>query len=175
MSKTVRRCLISAFVLVYIYAVGVSLLPKSICQKALIKPVRPFISLCALQQNFVTYAPNPWSNSLTLDAAVRFDDGSCSVWHYPRVETYSGTERIVKDRYRRLLYRSLHQEKMLWPGFARYVARVNDSPQRHPVSVQLVKHLTPVLLPLPGANAEQRVPTQDVCLFTYAVKAADLL
>jgi hypothetical protein len=175
MFKSKRHWLISALIITYIYSVALCLLPNSAAQKALIKPVRPIINLFAWQQNFVTYAPNPWSHSLTMDATVRFNDGTCTVWHYPRVETFSGTERIVKDRYRRLLYRSLHSEKMLWPGFAKYVARLSDSNNRHPISVELVKHQTPVMFPQPGGNAGQHGLTQDVSLFTYAVQPADLV
>lgn len=173
--KIDRRHMISAFILLYLYSVGLCLCHKSLWQQKLIAPVRPLVCLLSLQQNYETYAPNPWSSTMQLDADITFNDGTTAVWRYPRVEAMCGMERIIKDRYRRLLYKSLYQRKQLWPGFSRYVARINDTSERHPVTVQLVKHTTPVLLPAPGTHEAPQAGTTDTVLFTYAVQKQDLV
>ena len=61
----------------------------------------------------------------------------------------------------------------LWPDAARYVARINDDPMHHSVSVKLFRYCEDIQLPgaKPAANSETIKPED---FFTYEVKPGDL-
>ena len=168
-----RHLLISAFLLCYIYAVGLTLCPRSIWKDHLQAPVRPALRYLGLWQNYVTFAPAPVSKSIALDAVVRYADGTTKIWNYPRAEDEKGLDRFVKDKYRRLLYTHFLVDQRLWPAIARFAARQCDTPEKHPVAVDLVKHITPVP-PLGSQAGSASAATQHETMYTCLISPDDL-
>jgi hypothetical protein len=167
----------SAFVLFYLYALGFWLLPPSSVRERFLKPIKPLIEYCGLWQTYVVFAPNPRTINSDLEARISFSDGSTEVWKYPRVESYGLVERISQERFRKFGYDHLNEDKgaVLRPDLARYVARLYDSPTRHPVLVKLVRHWAVIPPPEEGIGKPLPPHLRFQVFLIYQVRPADLL
>lgn len=170
------RLFANIFILVYLYCIGFWLCPETPWRTALLSPVAPTILYLGLWQQYRVFAPVRTFN-VFFDAEVTFDDGSKSTWHYPRIEKMGFWDKIRNERFRKLANDNLnwHSNRMLWPDFARYVARQSrdSAAGKRPVIVNLVRHYQDIpppyhgqFLPLP--------PYESEVFFSYIVRPEDL-
>lgn len=134
-----RRAIISLFILFYMTAVVLWILPWSRTREALIKPFTDQIYFTGVWQGFAVFAPDPRKVNYRIYATIEFDDGTETVWHYPAMEKLGFFERFLKEHYRKFGNDCLNSTELLWPDFARYVARKHDGTNRHPRSVALTR------------------------------------
>jgi len=173
--SSIRKPIISAFLVCYIFCIGIWLLPPSAVRNKFLEPVAPLISYLGLWQSYAVFA-YPRKTNLDLQAVVFYKDGSTSTWQYPRVDQLGLFERSLKERYRKFGYEHLNVDKdaVLRPSFCRFVARLNNIGGRTPQTIILVRHWAPI--PLPENSIGLPLPTHDrqTNFFSYQVQPGDL-
>lgn len=83
-------------------------------------------------------------------------------------------ERYCKEHYRKYGNDCLNESQLLWPDFARFVARLNDEQTKHPVTVALTRtsaDVPPIEEGLGKPNPEQK---KQYRFFLYRVVPEDL-
>src|SRR5258708_3352487 len=93
-SLLLRKSLISALVIAYLFVMAYELFPTLPLRKQLFAPLRPAIEYAGLWQNFAVFVPNPRKNNTYLDAVVAYADGTSVVWNYPRMEQLGLFQRM---------------------------------------------------------------------------------
>jgi len=78
-----KRYVINAFVVFFLFSTIIWNLPKSRLRTVLLKPVRRAMVLLGMEQNFVTFAPNPPTRETSLHAVITYDDGTAAAWNFP--------------------------------------------------------------------------------------------
>jgi hypothetical protein len=174
--ERMRIPVISTFLIFYIYGITLWLLLPSPRRDAILKPVEPLITYTGLWQGWTMFSPDPRMVNLDLDAIITYSDGTTTVWQYPRVDKLAFFEKMLKERYRKFGYDHLNwaAEKILWPDFARWVARINNSGGPTPVKVQLERHWAHVPPPEKGIGNPLPPHANQYLFFTYEVKPEDL-
>lgn len=171
-----HKIIISVFICFYFYAVGLWLMAPSLIRDGMVQPIEPFILYTGLWQSYNIFSPDPRAVNLDLEALITFPDNSTLVWQYPRMERLGLFERAQKERFRKYGYDHLNQdsESILWPDFARYVARRFDKPNHRPVLVKLVRHWC--LIPSPKDGIHNLLPPHSnrYTFLTYPVSPSDL-
>lgn len=171
-----RKVVISTFIALYIIGAGLWLLCPSPRRDDLLRPMEPVILFSGLWQAYTMFCPNPRDVNLTIEAHLTYADGTKKIWHYPQMEKLNYFERMYKERYRKYGYDHLNwdAEKVLWPDFARYIARINSSPSMSVSSIDLVRRWSVI----PPANIGMGKPAppldKEYKFFTYQVKDGDL-
>ena len=171
-----RKIMISLFVVMYICAIGLWLLPDSETKETLIAPLEPFILYTGLWQTYTVFAPNPRNFNLDLQATIVYRDGSSSVWKYPRMEQMGLLERMEKERFRKYGYDNLNSadNRVLWPDFARYVARLNRRDGNQPALITLERNWADIAAPAVGMGKPLPAHDHHRRFFTYTVVRGDL-
>lgn len=163
------------FIVSYLYCIGFWLCPDSGWRSVVLEPVSQAVSYLGLWQQYRVFAPVRRFN-VYFDAEVAFEDGSKSLWHYPRPEKMGFWDKIRNERFRKLANDNLNwrSQNILWPDFARYVVRqVQASSGKKPVFVSLIRNFQDIpppylgqLLPMP--------PYESEVFFEYIVLPEDL-
>jgi hypothetical protein len=169
----VKHIAISAFLLFHIVAITCWCIPfDSALIREIRDSVRPYMLWSGLFQSWDPFAPVPRSVNLYVEAVVIFKDGHTHTWKFPRMERLSFTERYYKERYRKFV-ENLAQDShsALWPDVARYIARLNNSPNP-PQIVMLIRYWSEIV---PQADGSYHPgPERAHIFFTYEVKPEDL-
>jgi hypothetical protein len=78
--------------------------------------VRPYFIWSGLFQSWDMFSPDPKRVNSYLEAIVIYEDGTSTLWSFPRMELLSGNERYVKERYRKF-EENLQNDQYsgLWP------------------------------------------------------------
>jgi hypothetical protein len=141
---TARRTVISAGLVTYLFFIGFYCSPHGKFRDYMLRPVFFAIEYCGLWQDWQMFSPDPDTRNLYLTAVIWFDDKTSVEYKFPRMEQMSLTEKFVRERWRKFGQDNLSNTdlKFMWPPFCRYLARLHDSPKRHPVSVELCKHIS---------------------------------
>lgn len=170
------KCTVSAGVIFYAYAVGLYMIPDNPSRSRLLAPLRALICYTGLWQSYVVFSPNPRPTNLDISAEIRYDDGSVSVWRYPRMDQMSQLERLQKERYRKYGMEHLNNDKeaLLRPDFARYLARLHKSDARQPVEIKLVRNWANIPPPQQGLGRPLPPHLNHYAFYTYSVKKSDL-
>lgn len=173
----IYKCTVTAGILAYAWAVLLWMIPDNPSRNRLIQPLRPIVMYLGLWQSFVVFSPNPRPYNLSVTAEIKYDDGSVSTWHYPRMDQLSYFDRIQKERYRKygLEHLAADKDKYLRPDFARYLARMHATPGKHPVEISLIRHWVQILPPAQGMGKQLAPHLRHYTFFTYKVKEGDLV
>ena len=131
------------------------------------------MNLSGLTQGWSLFAPNPTNSNCRLTAQIQHQGGSTNTWKFPMPQDYGYSYFLERDRKWANDNVRLDRNSALWPDAARYVARINDDPMHHSVSVKLFRYCEDIQLPgaKPAANSETIKPED---FFTYEVKPGDL-
>jgi hypothetical protein len=174
---TRRHALISGFILFHCVAIACYALPIDSLLVGDIKDLlRPYLSSVGLIQNWAMFAPEPLSLNVYVEAQITYRSGRTVEWMFPRPQDFGYAERYLKERQRKFVSDALRLDvyAALWPGAARYVARLNNTdPTNPPVAVKFIRHWSKILLPEPGQPHKQE-PEHSYAFFTYAVTPEDL-
>ncbi len=169
-----QRFVITGFVLFHLLGMFCWALPIDLpLIQALKNFLHPYFSLCNLDQTWNMFAPDPLvANSYEL-AQITFEDGSLSIWSFPRMEDLSLLDRYKKERYRKFtndwLWREQHSE--LWPDTAHYIAREASKSLKRPSSIRLIRYSSAI--PSPG-SPKTALRWKQYIVFNYQVDESDL-
>jgi hypothetical protein len=135
------RAFINAFIILHVYIIVIWGLPSSRFRYVMTQPVQSYVLQTGLWQSWDMFSPEPLSLNFTVEAHIRFRDGSTNVWEFPRMEKLGIWERFQKERYRKWRER-IRQDSygIAWNDTARFVARLHNNPANPPVKVTLVRH-----------------------------------
>jgi hypothetical protein len=148
-SIMLSRIVVHAFVILYIFVVGLWLVYPCPLRAVLLRPFAATVDYIGLWQGWGVFSPNIRKCNVTLDANVYYDDGSKIVWQYPRIDQMPLLDKLYKERYRKFGYDHLNWESdnYLWPRFAEYVAGLNAKPGKRVVAVEFNRHWRNILTP----------------------------
>ncbi len=168
------RFVISLFIIFYISAITLWILPWSRAKQILLEPVSDQIYFMGAWQGFGVFAPDPRTNNIRIHATITYDDGTSTIWHYPSMEKLGFLERYCREHYRKFGNDCLNSTELLWRDFARFVARKHDRKNKHPLTVSLTRtwsETPPIEEGLGKPNPEQ---SNKYRFYLYRVAAEDL-
>ena len=178
--EKVRKPVLSVLIAYVVYAFFLMAWPTNPyfdAKVVFLRPVsRPFYYF-SLYNEFKLYAPEPPRQNTAIIFRVRFDDESSNYWVYPRDKLAPWDGEHSFDRYLDMYFfwSKGSLVRKCRPAFARYVARQNDSPSRHPIQVDLIERVRPIPVPEQGIGNLYGPIVQDIEFFSYRVKKEDLL
>ena len=173
---TNKQRLISALILFYIYCAVLLAWPTSAPWKAeLLRPILPVVNFVGAYHDLNLFG-NPPRQSQRIAFEVFFSDETSSDWRFPRqkLSPEDSADAYVRYVTNYLVRTRVTKASVVWPDLARYIARQNDSPQRHPVRI-CFKMLS-VKTPPPEQGMGQPLKEFDEFeeIFVYDVAAGDL-
>ena len=135
--------------------------------------VRPYFLWAGLFQSWDMFAPNPKRANTYIEAELRYQDGSRKTWTFPRLEEMSLREKFLKERYRKYAD-SLQRDELddLWPDAARYIARLNSTPENPVKTVILIQRYSFMVRGSDGSYVPE--PWESHVLLGYGVRPEDL-
>ncbi len=173
-----RRLFIHCFIVWHLLAIGLWSLPDSPLQARLVQPFRAYLLWTGLWQGWSMFAPDPLRINIDLDATIAFQDGTHAQWIFPRMERLGIFERYQKERYRKWRERIREDASALvWPDTARFIARLQHTPDHIPVHVTLTRHWSDIIFPERGTYLPRLWPAQldhSYNFFQYDVSPSDL-
>jgi len=96
---TARRLVISAFLIVHLFAVMVINLPASALRQRLIDPVALYLVPIGLDQGWGMFAPNPVMHPMTLEVMTVDKDGIQRTFVFPKMTDFSIWEAMPRVRH----------------------------------------------------------------------------
>ena len=139
------------------------------CKNAL----RPYFLWSGLFQSWDMFSPLPKATNAYMEALVLYQDGSTTMWSFPRMEQLSLTDRYSKERYRKFVETVLvDSSSPLWPDVARYVARLPEIRAGRPKKIMLVVKWSDIVTNPDGTFT--RAPWDEHVFYSYDVKPEDL-
>jgi hypothetical protein len=139
------------------------------CKNAL----RPYFLWSGLFQSWDMFSPLPKATNAYMEALVLYQDGSTTMWSFPRMEQLSLTDRYSKERYRKFVETVLvDSSSPLWPDVARYVARLPEIRAGGPQKIMLVVKWSDIVTNPDGTFT--RAPWDEHVFYSYDVKPEDL-
>jgi hypothetical protein len=186
------RIVVSVFVCWHVFAVAIYNLPNgNPLVNQFLNPVMYYIVGAQVLQGWNMFAPNPYGSSGYIagaEADITYANGEHRIWRFPQpsnmpADRYgqpimrNGQEvhdiwlAYNKERWRKYLEVIDNSScDYLWPGMARYAARMNnDEPGNPPTTVQLFKYSGTVV----GPGQDQPPPTRYL-FTTVAIDPGDL-
>ena len=168
-ASDIGRVLISAFLIVTLFAMLALNLPSSEIRRWVSYVGRPFAKVTSLEQAWTVFAPDPRNIRLLVSGRVTFADGTTTMW--------PGIDRgdPFFDQYRTHHWLKwaewIGQDPFagLWRSAAGWVAREYATPAHRPVRVTLIRRWRPI--PPPG---QPNPPWQTQEYYTLNVTATDL-
>ena len=137
--------------------------------------IRPYLLYTGLFQKWDMFAPDPSKVNHYVAGVVTYQDGSTSVWTFPRMENLGYIDKYFKERYRKYAndFLNLDVYSGLWPDAARYIARQNNRPSNPPIVVDLVRHWS--MVPPPDSGEDPSLARwNQYQFFRYIVREGDL-
>lgn len=169
-----KRLLINIFLMFHIFAISVWALPYN--TSFLFKTrqtIAPYMQWSGLIQGWKLYAPDPQSMNAFVTAEIIYRDGQKKIYKLPMPQDYGYYRRYFMDR--RSMWAidnlRLNVNSILWPDAARYIARLNSSPENPPTSITLVRHWSYIQPP----NSGRTETWSEEAFFKYSVQPGDLL
>jgi hypothetical protein len=165
---------INIFLLFHIPAIACWALPTNdtfvlTCRNA----IRPYMVWSGLFQSWDMFSPVPKVTNAYMEAVVVYNDGSTSMWGFPRMDLLSATEKYSQERYRKFVEVLLDEGNSgLWPDVARYVARMPDIRAHDPQKILLVVRFSDIVAHDDGTFT--RAPWDAHVFYSYDVKPEDL-
>lgn len=173
-----RRALINAFIVAYVVLLSLTLMPGSWAwRNAVLRMFNPIILYAGLWQNYSVFSPNVRDINLHIEAIVTYQDGTQIVWPFPRMERLPLFHRIYLERYRKFGHDHLNwdHERVLWPDFARFVARrMNDRGDNKPREIVLKRYWQRIPPPQVGLGRPAPEHINAYEFYRYNVRPEDL-
>jgi hypothetical protein len=172
--QTAKRIAINIFLLFHIVAIASWCLPEDNALVGLCRyMVKPYFVWSGLFQSWDMFAPTPKAANTQVEAVVVYKDGSRKTWAFPRMEQLGLTERYYKERYRKY-EENLHREEVdaLLPDAARYIARLNSTPEAPVKTVMLIYKWSFITPRADGSYVPE--PWEQHILLGYGVRPEDL-
>lgn len=182
LSESVKKVLISTFVLLHLTAVATSALPpsESAMRRQILGLFDPYLNGLALAQQWGMFAPHPPLDNFDVIATVTFRDGRVIQWVFPRMQDLGLVSRYQKERFRKWReYVRCDGSSVIWPDAAVWVARRCFADSRNPpLSVRLTRSWTEI--PQPSGGLGRHVVSypwahiHSYVFFTYDLTDEDL-
>ncbi len=148
-SSRIGRLVISLGILVVLGTVLTWNLPSSELAIRTQPPFQRVLYATGLDQNWSVFAPDPPRAEVDFQARIAYNDGTERLWEVPTGDPVLG----AYWDYRWLKWGEIVSagiDARLWLPAARWIARQETDAGRHPVTVTLFRHITP--LPLGGTK-----------------------
>ena len=169
---TVRRLLISAFLMIHLSATLLWVLPACPLRQRTISLVSYYLLPLGLWQYWTMFSPDPVRDTWTLEGEVVDAKGLRAVFTFPRLADYTVIQGIPRFRHSKYAA-NLSADDYVFPRefAARHVVRQLHLPaDAYPVEVQLVYQVRPT--PPPGHPVDLMTPTQRSPFATYHFASA---
>lgn len=136
-------------------------------------PLQFYLLTTGFWQYWDMFSPNPASVDMYADAMVYYQDGTKTLYRYPRIFDLSLGQKFLKERWRKFFERAGSSDfRYLWPVFGQRVALMNfDDPKNPPVKIELHRH--EMVINPPGEPVNHSY--SDEIYYTYFVNQAQLL
>jgi hypothetical protein len=164
---TVRRLLISAFLVVHIGATVLWVLPECFLRQRTIHAVSCYILPLGLWQYWTMFAPDPVRDTFVLEAEVVDAKGLRAVFAFPKLADYTTLQGIPRFRHSKLAA-NLMMENTTVPRrcAARHALRkLNVPADAFPVDVELVYQVRTT--PPPGEPVDPMTPMRRSPIATF--------
>jgi len=108
----------------------------------LTSPLQYYDEFFGWWQYWDMFAPNPADTDIWCDAVITYQNGTQSVYQYPRMYLLSNWDKYFSERYRKFYERvNPDSGQEIWPFFAQCIALKNyHDASNPPVEVQLRRH-----------------------------------
>lgn len=164
---TVRRGLISAFLVVHLSATLLWVVPECPIRQRTIGTVSCYIMPLGLWQFWTMFSPDPMRDTFTLEAEVVDAKGIRALFQFPKLADYSAWQGIPRFRHSKyavnLMVDSLEPAREF---AARHAVRQLHLPSgAFPVEVQLIYQVRPPQPP--GEAIDLMTPTRRTPFATY--------
>jgi hypothetical protein len=169
-----KRIVINIFLLFHIVAIACWCIPADNALVGLCKNlVKPYFIWSGLYQSWDMFAPIPKAANTYVEAIVVYKDGSRKTWPFPRMEELGIKEKYFKERYRKFA-ENLQRDEIdaLLPDAARYIARMNSTPEAKVKTVILVYKWSFIVPRADGSYVPE--PWEQHILLGYGVRPEDL-
>jgi hypothetical protein len=174
-----RKPLISVLIIYLVYCLWLMAWPFDKyfdARRKFLRPVGQLFAFVGLDVEYKLYAPDPPQSVSLFLFQVFFNDGTSTYWAFPRDKLAPWDPPGSFNRYVHMflywgtgkLYRKSR------PDLARYIARENDSPNRHPIQIDFIEKAGLIPIPEQGIGKPLVQPTQDQKFFSYKVQERDL-
>ena len=159
-----RRLVTSAFIVLTLLAIGVSIMPSSEVKSEALTVARPYLGVTGLDQSWGVFSPDPRRYTSSVRTIVERADGTTAVIGHP---DGAGLAEYWDYR-RRLLLTQLSALGRVedYSPYARWVADQDRAAGHQPVRVSLVRRSALLAPPGPGPD---RGPWTDKVLFRAGV------
>lgn len=135
--------------------------------------IRPYFLWSGLFQSWDMFAPAPKAANTYIEASLTYMDGSKKTWTYPRMEQMNLREKFLKERYRKFAeYLQMDETDELLPDAARFIARMNSSPDQPVKTVIIVQNVSFIVPRQDGSYVPE--PWERHILLGYGVRPEDL-
>jgi hypothetical protein len=173
---TLAKITLSAFIIFHLFAVSLWLLPPSPFRTHMLAPFNSYVTMSGLWQSWNVFAPVPKTWNIYLTGDVVYQDGSRTIWQFPRLEKLDYLTRMQKQPYRKWAHEGLVDvaNSITWPDAARFIARQTARPGKQPQMVSLVKHWAYIPPPEVGLGKPSPEPNKSYVFYKYIVSAGDL-
>jgi hypothetical protein len=141
------RYVITAFILVTLVSVGVTILPRTAgIHKRLVSKTQPYLNAIGMDQNWGVFAPNPRREVLELRARLTYKNGQTRTWRPPDSNPFIGA--TYEYRWRKYVeFVTDENYKYMWKPMAAFIERRATLGGRRPVIVQLERRSREILPP----------------------------
>jgi hypothetical protein len=137
-SSPLGRSVISGAILALFISLLSSNLPPSELRTQLSRVIEGARDALGLDQTWSVFAPEPRSQSLDLQARIKYTDGSTATWRLPKGNPFVGAYGDYRWR-KYAEYVRQDDRRSLWAPFAIWLARKYDRPTKHPIDVTLIR------------------------------------
>jgi hypothetical protein len=141
------RYIITAFILVTLVSIAVTILPRSAgIHKKLVPATQPYLNAIGMDQNWGVFAPDPRREVLELRARLGYVNGQTRTWRPPESDPFIGATH--EYRWRKLVeFVTSENYKFTWKPMAAFISRQSKLGGRRPVSVLLERRTREILPP----------------------------
>jgi hypothetical protein len=169
---TLRRLLISAFLLLHLTATAIWVLPICPIRNQSVPWLQYYMLPTGMWQAWAMFAPDPIHDTVMLEAEVIDCNGVRYLFRFPRMADYNWWEGIPRFRYAKYNANMAAEEFAVPRKFASYhVLRRLKLPARiYPVTVHLMYQMKPTP-PVGTVGADPMTPTKSVVLGTIRVES----
>jgi hypothetical protein len=145
------KLMLSAFIAVYLYCFGVWVCPFALRQHLVTGNLLNYARYLISFTPFTFETPSTKVNT-SINVDILYDDGSNLLWCYPNIDRFGSLgKELVGYRFIRLkdllIRGATGKNQYLYRDLARFIAKANSMPTRHPVLLRFIVRSMPVPLP----------------------------